>query len=202
MKRLLVIITFFATALTIFVIGILLYNYKCRKVIISSIGKEVYFTNKRPDSAKTCVPAAYTSYGDVILGSFRLKGKSHQKPYFIHKTSLTNSGLIVSKKWCSDFGFEQHTLVNKGRACQFSKDPNRRFRRALCCKKNNKSEYYIIESTYPMTMTQFAAECSKHAYYAVNLDMGTYGYGRVNGKVCSWWTIFWKNKQTNWIYTN
>ena len=97
MKRLLVIITFFATALTIFVIGILLYNYKCRKVIISSIGKEVYFTNKRPDSAKTCVPAAYTSYGDVILGSFRLKGKNHQKPYFIHKTSLTNSGLIVSK---------------------------------------------------------------------------------------------------------
>ena len=72
----------------------------------------------------------------------------------------------------------------------------------------NSAEHYAAKKatkadiiSLPMTMTEFAVECRKHAYYAVNLDMGTYGYGRINGRVRSWWTIFWRGMQTNWIYT-
>lgn len=174
----------------------LLYNYKYHKIVITPIGREVYFTTEHNPDAKTCVPAAYTDCDNKILGSYRIDGRTYNKTHFPHKMSLTANGLVISRSWHSANGFQQQTLVYRGKAYHF-RDPARRLRRALC--SNGDQEYYIIESTYPMTLCEFANICSKNSYYAANLDMGTYGYGKVNGHIRNWWTIFWRGKQTNWI---
>ena len=179
--------------------GMFAYNYKYRKVIITPIGKEVYFTTQYNPDAKTCVAAAYIDVEGKILGTYRIDGKTYQKPHYQYKASLTPKGLVIAKTWQSKSGFQQLTLVKSGKACTFRKDPNRNIRRALCNKADNKEEYYIIESTYPMTLTQFARLCSQHAYNAVNLDMGSCGYGKVNGRIRSLWAIFTRDEQTNWI---
>ena len=179
--------------------GVFAYNYKYRKVIITPIGKEVYFTTQYNPEAKSCVAAAYCDKNGKVLGSYRINGKTYQKRHFPHKASLTSQGLVIAKTWQSKNGFEQQILVLKGKPNSFHKNQDRHIRRALCNKEDNKEEYYIIESTYPMTLTYFARLCSQHAYNAVNLDMGSCGYGKVNGRIRSLWAIFSKDEQTNWI---
>ena len=65
-------------------------------------------------------------------------------------------------------------------------------------------EVFILQSHYPMTMTEFAAECGKRCDYAVYLDMGEFGFGYIKyGRIkvpLHIWGFFTRNKQTNWLY--
>ena len=78
------------------------------------------------------------------------------------------------KKWMSDNGFQQLTLVYNSKPMMF-RDSRKAIRRALCKDEN-----------------------------AAYLDMGEYGYGyiRKNNLIrpLHIWGFLTRNKQTNWIY--
>ena len=61
------------------------------------------------------------------------------------------------------------------------------------------ASYLIIESTYPMTLSDFAQEVSHYCYNAVNLDMGDYGYGWIGKSKHTRWAKYNRDKQTSWI---
>jgi hypothetical protein len=85
----------------------------------------------------------------------------------------------------SDNGFQQLTLVYNSKPMKFY-DSRKAIRRALC---KDEDGAFILQSNYPMTLSEFASECGKCSTNAAYLDMGEYGYG-----------FFTKYKQTNWIY--
>jgi hypothetical protein len=161
-------------------------------VTIVSIPKDIKYTNEYN-------PAAYTSVDGKIEGAYRIEGhtcgsKSLKEYISIHPTK----GLIIGNKWYSNNGFQQHVLVRNYKERKF-KDTRKRYRRALCDECDGSASYLIIESTYPMTLSNFAKEVSKYCYNAVNLDMGDYGYGWIGKSKHTRWARYNRNKQTSWI---
>lgn len=168
-------------------------------VTIVSIPKDIKYINEYNPDAYFCLPAAYTSVDGKIEGAYRIEGhtcgsKSLKEYISIHPTK----GLIIGNKWYSNNGFQQHVLVRNYKERKF-KDTRKRYRRALCDESDSSASYLIIESTYPMTLSNFAKEVSKYCYNAVNLDMGDYGYGWIGKSKHTRWARYNRNKQTSWI---
>lgn len=159
----------------------------------------LYWSDKYPSNAKLCVPASFTGENGSIIGSHRIDNITKGSNVY-HKVSLIGNKFYVDKRWHSKNGFTQMALVVDNKAKRF-KD-NRYFVRRALCKNENKS--FIIESIFPMKLSDFAQECAKFSTNAVNLDMGSYGFGYTT--ICgikipmALWSIFWKHKQTNWVY--
>lgn len=171
--------------------------------IIKLPAGDLQWSTTRPSNASICVPAAYTvdDKAGGICGQYLLGGSAHNKrKNGVQCVSLKGDSFIFDRSWHSSLGFQQHALVNNAKVNIFH--DKRQFCRRALCKKNGKT--FIAESYYPMTLSSFARECGRHATEVVNLDMGTYGFGYY-----SWhgikmplapWTIFWENRQTNWLY--
>ena len=162
---------------------------------------ELKWSNKRPQNAKMCVPAAFTDEQGQILGAYRINGKNYEaNKTMIMRVSLKGDMFFISRKWMGDNGFQQLTLVNNSKAMKFH-DKRKYIRRALCKDKNGA---FILQSNYPMTMSDFALECGKRCTNATYLDMGEFGYGYIkNGfftRPLYIWGYFTRNKQTNWLY--
>ena len=162
---------------------------------------ELKWSNKRPQNAKMCVPAAFTDEQGQILGAYRINGKTYEaNKTMIMRVSLKGDMFFISRKWMGDNGFQQLTLVNNSKAMKFH-DKRKYIRRALC---KDKDGAFILQSNYPMTMSDFALECGKRCTNATYLDMGEFGYGYIkNGfftKPLYIWGYFTRHKQTNWLY--
>lgn len=153
----------------------------------------------KPKDAKMCIPAAFTSKSGKVLGSYRYKGKSYNANGKL-KVSLKGDTFSLNKYWTSDNGFEQLTLVHSSKPKRF-KDSRKAIRRALC---KNDGITFLLESLYPMTLSEFAYQCSKKSTDAVYLDMGEYGYGYITIKNIKYplhlLGFLTRHKQTNWLY--
>ena len=168
-------------------------------VTITPIPTDIRFTNKFLREAYLCLPAAYTSIDGQIEGSYRINGKAKGGKSLKEYVSIHPSkGLIIGNKWYSNNGFQQHVLVKGYKARKF-KDERKRYRRALCCETSDSPSYLIIESRYPMTLSDFSQEISHYCYNAVNLDMGNYGYGWIGKFQRRRWAKYNQEKQTSWI---
>ena len=175
---------------------IYLFTLQVSPIIIMDLPEgELAWSTERPKDAKMCIPAAFTDLDGNVEGEYRLNGKIFN-PNKRLKVSISNGTFYIDRKWHSDNGFQQLSLVYNDRARTF-KDSRKFVRRALC-KKGNK--VFLVQSRHRMTLTEFAAECAKISSNAVYLDMGEYGYGYIGNKILSPWAYFSRNKQTNWIY--
>ncbi len=178
-------------------VRVLIYKYV--PVTIVSIPKDIKFTDKYDPDAYLCLPAAYTSVDGTIEGGYRVDGKTGGFKSLKEYVSLhPTKGLLIGNKWYSNNGFQQHVLVKNYKACRF-KDTRKRYRRALCDECDGSASYLIIESTYPMTLSDFAQEVSHYCYNAVDLDMGDYGYGWIGKSKHTRWAKYNQGKQTSWI---
>lgn len=162
---------------------------------------ELKWTDKRPEIAKMCLPAAFTDEKGRILGAYRINGKNYDANKTMKlKVSLKGNMFYISKNWMADNGFQQLTLVYNSKPMKFH-DTRKAVRRALCKDKNGA---FILQSDYPMTMSDFALECSKRSTNASYLDMGEFGYGYIKNRFFTRhlyiWGYFSRDKQTNWIY--
>lgn len=160
---------------------------------------ELKWSKTKPQNAKMCIPAAFTTVDGKIAGAYRVNGKNYQNNNR-RKVSLKGNSFIISSNWRSNNGFQQLTLVYNSKPMKFT-DTRKCIRRALC---KNKTEAFILESNYPMTMSAFAYYCSKHSTDAAYLDMGEYGYGYIKNRFFTIplyiWGYFTREKQTNWLY--
>ena len=162
---------------------------------------ELKWSNKRPQNAKMCVPAAFTDEQGQILGAYRINGKTYEaNKTMVMRVSLKGDMFFISRKWMGDNGFQQLTLVNNSKAMKFH-DKRKSIRRALC---KDKDGAFILQSNYPMTMSDFALECGKRCTNATYLDMGEFGYGYIKNGLFTIplyiWGYFTRDKQTNWLY--
>lgn len=161
---------------------------------------ELKWSYIKPENARMCLPAAFTGLDGKIMGSYRYDGENYQYNRYYRKVSLKDDMFFISKNWLNDNGFQQLTLVCDSKASKFY-DSRRKVRRALCKDENGA---FILQSNYPMTLSDFAVECSKCSTNAANLDMGEYGYGYVKKgrftRPLYIWGFFSRHKQTNWIY--
>ena len=162
---------------------------------------ELKGSNKRPQTAKMCVPAAFTDEQGEILGAYRINGKTYEaNKTMVMRVSLKGDMFFISRKWMGDNGFQQLTLVNNSKAMKFH-DKRKSIRRALC---KDKDGAFILQSNYPMTMSDFALECGKRCSNATYLDMGEFGYGYIKNGLFTRplyiWGYFTRDKQTNWLY--
>lgn len=161
--------------------------------------EKLSFTNQYDKNAFLLIPAAYTNEDGTIQGEYRIDGKIYGTPSRKERISLhPTKGIVISGSWHSDNGFQQTVLVKNGRA-RMHEDHKKRHRRALCNKNKTGCSFMIVESSRPMTLSDFATELSKICWSAVNLDTGNYGYGWYEGRQFSRWAYYNKNKQTNWI---
>lgn len=162
---------------------------------------DLEWSTTRPVDAKMCVPAAFSDENDKVVGQYRIDGVTHQDKTYRMRVSLKGNSFIVDETWHSDNGFQQFALVNNGVVMKFNRDSRRFCRRALC-KKNGKT--FLVESYLPVTLNEFAKECGKIATEAVNLDMGSYGYGYIKEGGITRPLYIWgydsRDKQTNWLY--
>ena len=173
-----------------------LLSLQASPIIIMDLPEgELAWTTERPKNAKMCIPAAFTDLEGNVEGEYRLNGKIFN-PNKRLKVSISNGTFYIDRKWHSDNGFQQLSLVYNNRARTF-KDSRKFIRRALC-KKGDK--VFLVQSHRRMTLTEFAAECVKISSNAVYMDMGKYGYGFIGSRVLSPWAYFSRNRQTNWIY--
>ena len=182
-------------------LGIALYIVAASriKVHIVHVPPTIEFTNEYNPDAYMCFPAAYTGLDGSILGEYRINGKTFGNKNFKERVSLHPAkGLIIHSRWRADNGFQQHVLV-KDRAARKFTDTRKCFRRALCNEVAGSNTPLIIMSLYPMTLSEFAKELSRHCDCAVNLDMGDYGYGWKGKIKYSLWAYYNKDSQTNWI---
>lgn len=161
---------------------------------------ELKWSYIKPENAKMCLPAAFTEVNGKIRGSYRYDGKSYQRNNYYRKVSLKDDMFFISRNWLSDNGFQQLTLVCDSKPSKFY-DSRRKVRRALCKDENGA---FILQSNYPMTLSDFTVECAKCSTNAAYLDMGEYGYGYVKKGLFKRplyvWGFFTRHKQTNWIY--
>lgn len=159
---------------------------------------DLHWTNVRPENVRFCVPAGFTDGDGKILHSYMLDGKEVKGTSVLRmKVSLKGHSFTISPRWESDEGFQQYTLVLAGKAMPFPKDSREYVRRALC---KDGDEVFLLESKSPMTLADFARECALYATDAVYLDMGRFGWGYCDGRTLSSWAVFWRDRQTNWIY--
>ena len=159
----------------------------CDKVKIIPIEGQLGFTDTYIPDASLCIPAAYTGFHDDIEGEYRINGKTYGTQSLKERVSIhPQKGLLISRNWQSDTGFQQHVLVKDGKVRSF-RDKRRFCRRALCCSKEDPAKLFIIQSRDKMTMNEFASEISKYSYNAVNLDMGRWGYGWIGKRTLSPW---------------
>ena len=157
------------------------------------------FTNQYDKDALLMIPAAYTNEDGTIQGEYRIDGKIYGTPSRKERISLHPAkGIVISGSWHSGNGFQQTVLVKNGRA-RMHEDDRKRIRRALCNENRTGCELMIVESTAPITLSDFAKELSEICYTAVNLDTGNYGYGWYGKKRFSMWAYYNRNRQTNWI---
>lgn len=194
MKRILIIILLIVT-------GCLYWYFAAGVTRFDLPEGELRWTDKRPERARMCLPAAFTDENGKILGSYRYNGKSYQASNTLRmKISLKGDIFFISKRWMGDYGFQQLTLVYNSKPMKFH-DTRKAVRRALCKDKNGA---FILQSNYPMTMSDFALECSKRSTNASYLDMGEFGYGYIKNRFFTRhlyiWGYFSRDKQTNWIY--
>lgn len=171
----------------------------CNMVKVMPLEGILEFTDVYDPDATVCIPAAYTGKDGNIEGLYRIDGRTMGSKTLKERVSLhPSSGMVISPKWHSDNGFQQHVLVKDGRVRRF-RDKRMFRRRALCSDASNPGKLYIIESRCPMTMNGFARVLSRHSTDAVNLDMGRWGYGWIGRKKLMRWAAPMKDKQTNWI---
>ena len=77
---------------------------------------ELKWSNKRPQNAKMCIPAAFTDGQGQILGAYRINGKIYEaNKTMIMRVSLKGGMFFISRKWMGDNGFQQLTLVNNSK---------------------------------------------------------------------------------------
>ena len=177
------------------------WHLSCRVTRFDIPKGELKWSPVKPINAKMCIPAAFTHEDGKISGSYRCNGKNYQNGKSLNmRVSLKGDVFYISRQWMSDNGFQQLTLVYDSKAMRFH-DFRRSIRRALCKDDNGA---FILQSNYPMTMTEFASVCSKYSTNATYLDMGEYGYGYIKKKHIIWplyiWGFFTRHKQPNWIY--
>lgn len=176
------------------------YKIHTKVTIIDIPEGELKWSKTRPKFAKLCVPAAFSSTKNKVVGVHRINGKSYgnDKKY---KVSILDSTFTINRSWQSDNGFQQIILVKDNKPIEFRNSIKKCVRRALC---KNEDKTFLIESNYPMAMDTFAFYCSEHCSDAVYLDMGEYGYGYVKYglivKPLYPLGFFSKHKQTNWLY--
>ena len=196
MKRFLLLICLLSLCL-----GIVYLHFE-KKVTRFDLPKgELKWSNKRPHNAKMCVPAAFTGVQGEIIGAYRINGKTYEaNKTMVMRVSLKGDMFFISSKWMGDNGFQQLTLVNNSKAMKFH-DKRKSIRRALC---KDKDGAFILQSNYPMTMSDFALECGKRCTNATYLDMGEFGYGYIKNGLFTRplyiWGYFTRDKQTNWLY--
>jgi hypothetical protein len=194
MKRILIIIA-------LIVIGCTCWHFAHTVTRYDLPEGELKWTDKRPETAKMCLPAAFTDEKGRILGAYRINGKNYDANKTMKlKVSLKGNMFYISKNWMADNGFQQLTLVYNSKPMKFH-DTRKAVRRALCKDRNGA---FILQSNYPMTMSDFASECSKCSTNAAYLDMGEFGYGYIKNRFFTLplyvWGYFSRDKQTNWIY--
>ena len=189
--------------LSLLFICVYVYSLYDQKVTIINLPKgELKWSKTKPVDAKLCVPAAFSTAKNYVVGSHKINGKSYGKNRaYCTKVSLIDGTFVTNKQWKSDNGFQQILLVKNNVPVKFKGSVKKCIRRALCKDKN---KTFLIESNYPMTMTTFAKYCSKHCSDAVYLDMGEYGYGYIKNGLFTRplyiWGYFTRHKQTNWLY--
>ena len=189
-----------AVGLVCFCLGLIYYMQK--KVTRFDLPKgELKWSPIKPVNAKMCIPAAFTNEDGKISGAYRYDSKNYQNGKALNmRVSLKGDMFYISRQWMSDTGFQQLTLVYNSKPMRFY-DSRKTIRRALCKDKNGA---FILQSNYPMTLTNFALECSKQSTNATYLDMGEYGYGYIKKsrliRPLYIWGFFTRHKQTNWIY--
>ena len=162
---------------------------------------ELKWSPIRPKKAKMCIPAAFTDTDGNISGLYRYDGKNHRNGKALNmKVSIKGDMFYIGRQWMSDNGFQQLTLVYNSKPMKFY-DSRRAVRRALC---KDEDGAFILQSNYPMALSDFAIECSKVSTNATYLDMGEYGYGYIKKnrliRPLYIWGFFTRHKQTNWIY--
>jgi hypothetical protein len=181
-------------------IGISCFKIYNKITIIDLPKGELQWSNEKPQNAKLCIPAAFSSTKNTIVGVHKINGTSYgcDKKY---KISLINDTFVIDRSWQSDNGFQQIILVKDNTPVKFKGSTKKCIRRALCKNNNNT---FLIESNYPMTMNSFANYCNKYCSDAVYLDMGEYGYGYIKKgfikKHLYLLSYLGKHKQTNWLY--
>lgn len=178
--------------------AVLLYSAFSSKDALTVIhikdSEKLHFTNKYDKSA-----LLYTNEDGTLQGEYRIDGKIYGTPSRKERISLhPTRGIVISGSWHSDNGFQQTVLVKNGRA-RMHKDSRKRIRRALCNKNSTGCVLMVVESSRPMTLSDFATELSKICYTAVNLDTGDFGYGWYGKMKFSRWAYYNRNRQTNWI---
>ena len=193
MKRILIIIC-------LVIIGFICWHISNKVTRFDLPEGDLKWSCVKPKNAKMCLPAAFTDTDGEIIGSYRYDGKNYQSNKYYRKVSLKGDKFYISRQWLSDNGFQQLTLVCDSKPSKFY-DSRRFIRRALCKDENGA---FILQSNYPMTMSDFAVECAKYSTNAAYLDMGAYGYGYIK-KGCFVrplliWAFFSRHKQTNWLY--
>lgn len=186
-------------SLTIIVILLIIIGFNYPPIFIKQIGSITFTDSLKNQNYSLCLPAAYTTLNGKIEGEYIIDGKIYGNPSRKERISIhPTKGLIISGQWQANNGFQQTVLVKNYKARTF-KDNKKRIRRALCNEGKNSNSYLIIQSSYPMTLTDFAKYVALYSYNAVNLDTGAFGYGKINNKYYHKWALFNKNAQTNWI---
>lgn len=187
-----------ALSITLGTVGYCIYAVKV-KILIIPVEGQLKFTDKYNPDAYLCFPATYTETDGCIWGEYRIDGATQGKSRTRNRISIhPEKGLVVSKKWQSDNGFQQHVLVKDGKPCRFA-DKRIFRRRALCAVSVDSPELVIVESLYPMTLSCFAELLAEHCFTAVNLDMGRWAYGWCGDRHHCVWQYNNRDKQTNWI---
>lgn len=177
-----------------------MYKIYTKVTIINLPEGELKWSTTKPKSAKLCVPAAFSSHSNDVVGVYRLNGTSYGNDRK-YKISIFNNTFMINRSWKSNNGFQQVILLKDRTVFNLGNSKKKDIRRALC---KDESKTFIIESNYPMTMSEFAQHCSKYCSDAVYLDMGEYGYGYIKKGIIKcplfFAGIFTKYKQTNWLY--
>ena len=155
------------------------------------------FTDQYDPEALLMIPAAYTGKDGKIEGEYRINGEVFGTPSRKERISLhPTRGIVISGSWHSGNGFQQTVLVKNGRP-RMHEDARKRFRRALCNESKTGCSLMIVESSVPMTLSDFAQDLSNICWSAVNLDMGDYGYGWYGDIRFSRWAYCNRGRQTN-----